>query len=112
MRRRNVKNAKQRVEAHPELVILNPKDYKGKWNTLFKNNNPIYLDYDNLIVSGTENTQNTWMDAKYDGKPVTPRNGKAVEVNSLWYNANRIMQELTKKFGHPIIAKRYKKDAL
>jgi tRNA (guanine-N7-)-methyltransferase len=44
MRRRNVKNAKQRVESHPELVILNPKDYKGKWNTLFKNDNPIYLE--------------------------------------------------------------------
>lgn len=44
MRRRNVKNAKQRVESHPELVILNPKDYKGKWNTLFENDNPIYLE--------------------------------------------------------------------
>lgn len=44
MRRRNVKNAKQRVESHPELVILNPKDYKGKWNTLFKNDKPIYLE--------------------------------------------------------------------
>ncbi len=44
MRRRNVKNAKQRVESHPELVILNPKDHKGKWNTLFKNDNPIYLE--------------------------------------------------------------------
>ena len=44
MRRRNVKNAKQRVESHPELVILNPKDYKGKWNILFKNDNPIYLE--------------------------------------------------------------------
>ena len=44
MRRRNVKNAKQRVESHPNLVILNPKDYKGKWSTLFKNDNPIYLE--------------------------------------------------------------------
>lgn len=44
MRRRNVKNAKIRVESHPELVILNPKDYKGKWKSLFKNDNPIYLE--------------------------------------------------------------------
>lgn len=44
MRRRNVKNAKSRVESHPELVILNPKDYKGKWKTLFNNDNPIYLE--------------------------------------------------------------------
>lgn len=71
-------------------------------------NNNIKLNEDGLISSGTEETQNTWMDAKYGEIAFTPRNGKAVEVNSLWYNANRIMQELTKKFGHPIIAKKYK----
>ena len=70
--------------------------------------NNIYLDRDGLIVSGTENTQNTWMDVKFQGKAVTPRNGKAVEVNSLWYNANKIMQELSIRFGHPINAIRYK----
>ena len=46
-------------------------------------NNNIYLDTDNLIVSGTEETQNTWMDAKIGGFAVTPRNGKAVEINSM-----------------------------
>lgn len=70
--------------------------------------NNIYLDIDGLIVSGTENTQNTWMDVKFAGKAVTPRNGKAVEVNSLWYNANKIMEELSIKFGHLISAKKYK----
>ena len=70
--------------------------------------NNIYLDRDGLIVSGTEDTQNTWMDVKFQGKAITPRNGKAVEVNSLWYNANRIMQELSIRFGHPIIAMKYK----
>ena len=70
--------------------------------------NNIYLDRDGLIVSGTENTQNTWMDVKFQGKAVTPRNGKAVEVNSLWYNANKIMQELSIRFGHPINALKYK----
>ena len=70
--------------------------------------NNIYLDIDGLIVSGTENTQNTWMDVKFAGKAVTPRNGKAVEVNSLWYNANKIMEKLSIKFGHLISAKRYK----
>ena len=63
-------------------------------------NNNIYLDSDGLIVSGTPETQNTWMDAKYDGVAITPRNGKAIEVNALWYNANCIMAELTKKLGH------------
>lgn len=70
--------------------------------------NNIYLDTDGLIVSGTDQTQNTWMDAKYDGVAITPRNGKAVEVNSLWYNANSIMAELSKKFKHPLLAKKYK----
>ena len=71
-------------------------------------NNNIYLDTDSLIVSGTETTQNTWMDAKYDGEAVTPRNGKAVEINSMWYNANCIMADLTKKFGHPLQARKYR----
>ena len=70
--------------------------------------NNIYLDDDDLIVSGTQNTQNTWMDAKYDGVAITPRSGKAVEVNSLWYNANKIMADLSKKFGHSQNAKKYK----
>lgn len=60
-------------------------------------NNNIYLDTDYLISSGTENTQNTWMDAKVNGIAVTPRNGKAVEINSLWYNSLMIMAELTEK---------------
>lgn len=42
---------------------------------------------DGLISAGDENSQLTWMDAKYDGVPVTPRNGKAVEINALWINA-------------------------
>lgn len=53
-------------------------------NGIDVDDNNIYLDTDGLIVSGTDETQNTWMDAKYDGKAVTPRNGKVVEVNSLW----------------------------
>ena len=57
-------------------------------------NNNIYLDEDNLIVAGTPDTQNTWMDAKYGDFAFTPRNGKAVEINALWYNALKIMQEL------------------
>ncbi len=59
--------------------------------------NNIYLDTDGLIVSGTENTQNTWMDSKYNGIAITPRNGKAVEINALWYNALKIMQELAQR---------------
>lgn len=57
--------------------------------------NNIYVDEkDYLLVSGTPDIQNTWMDAKVDGKAITPRNGKAVEINALWYNALRIMEEI------------------
>lgn len=69
--------------------------------------NNIYMDKDYLIVSGTQNTQNTWMDAKVDGVAITPRNGKAVEVNSLWYNALKIMEEITAKFYGIKYAKQY-----
>ena len=74
-------------------------------------NNNIYMDTDGLIVSGTENTQNTWMDAKYAGIAVTPRNGKAVEINAMWYNALKIMQELATSNNDTDKAKKYEKMA-
>ena len=74
-------------------------------------NNNIYMDTDGLIVSGTENTQNTWMDAKYAGIAVTPRNGKAVEINAMWYNALKIMQELAISNNETDKSKKYEKMA-
>ncbi len=47
----------------------------------------IRADADGLITAGNNQTQLTWMDAKYDGVAFTPRCGKAVEVNALWYNS-------------------------
>ncbi len=44
MRLRKVKNAIEKINEYPNIVIPNAIDYKGKWNTLFKNNNPIYLE--------------------------------------------------------------------
>ncbi len=54
---------------------------------------------DHLLCCGSPHTQLTWMDAKVtDAKvgdlPVTPRNGKPVEINALWYNALRITRAL------------------
>ncbi len=69
--------------------------------------NNIYMDKDGLIHSGTENTQNTWMDAKVNDFAVTPRNGKAVEINSMWYNSLMIMGEFTEKFKSEEKAKYY-----
>ncbi|MHC4585066.1 MAG: amylo-alpha-1,6-glucosidase [Planctomycetota bacterium] len=47
----------------------------------------IHADADGLITAGNDQTQLTWMDAKFDGLAFTPRCGKAVEINALWYNA-------------------------
>jgi predicted glycogen debranching enzyme len=47
---------------------------------------------DGLLKQGQEGYQLTWMDAKVDGWVVTPRRGKAVEINALWYNALRLME--------------------
>ena len=47
---------------------------------------------DGLLIQGAEDVQLTWMDAKVDGWVVTPRRGKAVEINALWFNALRLME--------------------
>jgi predicted glycogen debranching enzyme len=48
---------------------------------------------DGLLTQGAEGYQLTWMDAKVDGWVVTPRRGKAVEINALWYNALCLMAQ-------------------
>ncbi|MGB7946095.1 MAG: amylo-alpha-1,6-glucosidase, partial [Candidatus Binatia bacterium] len=48
---------------------------------------------DGLLTQGEENYQLTWMDAKVDDWVVTPRRGKTVEINGLWYNALRLLQQ-------------------
>jgi len=54
----------------------------------------IAMDHrDGLISQGDATTQLTWMDAKYDGIVFTPRQGKAVEINALWYHALLLMNE-------------------
>ena len=48
------------------------------------------------------------MDVKYDGYAITPRNGKVVEINALWYNALITMEELSSIFENKKIAKEYR----
>jgi predicted glycogen debranching enzyme len=48
---------------------------------------------DGLLTQGAPGYQLTWMDAKVDDWVVTPRRGKAVEINALWYNALCLMAE-------------------
>ena len=51
------------------------------------------------------------MDAKYEEIAATPRNGKAVEINALWYNALKILEKLSLKFEDEKLAKEYLKKA-
>lgn len=80
-----------RNNIYPSLV----KIMNAYQNRIDIDGNNIYMDKDFLISSGTDKIQNTWMDAKIGDYVVTPRNGKTVEINSLWYNALKIMEELT-----------------
>lgn len=74
----------------------------------------VYSDTDDLIYAGNEHTQLTWMDAKVGDYVVTPRFGKAVEINALWYNAIMVMSEfskrLKKKDEYASLAKKVKKN--
>jgi predicted glycogen debranching enzyme len=54
---------------------------------------------DGLLRQGEEGYQLTWMDAKVDGWVVTPRRGKAVEINALWYNALRLLAGWIEEVG-------------
>ena len=101
---KDYKFIKEEMYGKLESIIINYKE------GIDLDDNNIYMDTDGLIVSGTENTQNTWMDAKYAGIAVTPRNGKAVEINALWYNALKIMAELSTDNKEK--AKEYEKLAL
>ncbi|MBM4066244.1 MAG: glycogen debranching protein [Planctomycetes bacterium] len=57
----------------------------------------IHMDSDGLIYAGVAGVQLTWMDAKVGDWVVTPRVGKAVEINALWYNALKIMSFLARE---------------
>jgi len=59
---------------------------------------------DGLLRQGAEGYQLTWMDAKCDGWVVTPRRGKAVEINALWYNALRLLEGWEREAGEELRA--------
>ena len=65
-----------------------------------ENGNPLVrVDNDGLLHTGSEKTQLTWMDASINGVPVTPRDGCAVELNALWFDALSFAAELAAEFG-------------
>src|SRR4029453_12484175 len=54
---------------------------------------------DGLLAQGADGLALTWMDARVDGVPVTPRRGKAVEINALWVNALGAIAKLSRAVG-------------
>ena len=81
----------------PTLVDIIQNHKQGTMNN-------IRVDADGLLAHGP---QLTWMDTIVDDAPFTPRSGKAVEVQALWYNALLTMKLLAEKFGEPHIAEEY-----
>ncbi|MFP5259581.1 MAG: amylo-alpha-1,6-glucosidase [Acidobacteriota bacterium] len=59
---------------------------------------------DGLLRQGAPGYQLTWMDAKVDDWVVTPRRGKAVEINALWYNALRLLEGWLRQSGDAVAA--------
>ena len=64
----------------------------------------IRIDEDGLLLHGP---RLTWMDAVVDGDMITPRAGKAVEIQALWYNTLRTMELLAEKFREVALSKKY-----
>lgn len=66
----------------------------------------IYMEDDGLIHAGSGLDQITWMDVRVGDWVATPRHGKPVEINALWYNALRIMESLCEKIDEDASAYR------
>jgi len=66
---------------------------------------------DGLLAQGQEGYQLTWMDAKMDDWVVTPRRGKAVEINALWYNALCLLANWLRETGDEVSAQVYDEHA-
>ncbi|NLO56338.1 MAG: amylo-alpha-1,6-glucosidase [Thermovirga sp.] len=59
----------------------------------------IKLDKDGLLDLQSEDPGSNWMDGEIDGKPIVQRKGKLVEVNALWYNSLKTMEQYSKILG-------------
>jgi glycogen debranching enzyme len=77
--------------------------YRG--GTMFN----IRVERDGLVRGGADGVQLTWMDAKVGDRVITPRRGKPIEINALWYNALRACEGFATRLGRP--GARYKSAA-
>ncbi|MBX3281781.1 MAG: glycogen debranching enzyme N-terminal domain-containing protein [Acidobacteria bacterium] len=67
----------------------------------------IRVDDDGLLAAGVSGENLTWMDAKIGDRVITPRMGKAVEIQALWYNALRVMEAFAERFDEPEVRTRF-----
>jgi predicted glycogen debranching enzyme len=89
-----------RDELYPVLIQIIDFHVKGtRYNIKMADNG--------LLNAGAPGVQLTWMDAKVGDWVVTPRAGKPVEIQALWYNALKIMEDLAKRFGDEERRRRY-----
>ncbi|MEZ0114241.1 putative glycogen debranching enzyme [Catenulispora sp. EB89] len=66
---------------------------------------------DSLLTQGADGYALTWMDARVDGRPITQRSGKAVEINALWINALGTVADLYKATGRDATAVLHRREA-
>ncbi|MEK7388162.1 MAG: 4-alpha-glucanotransferase [Elusimicrobiota bacterium] len=87
-------------ELAPVLRRIMTAYKKGTVYKRYGRDNKIFMDTDGLIVTPA---QATWMDADPGGldRPITPRNGKTVEINALWYANLRFMADLDRRLHNP-----------
>jgi len=71
----------------------------------------IKAEENGLLNAGAPGAQLTWMDAKIGDWVVTPRSGKPVEIQALWYNALRVMEDLAARFGDEMRRNEYSRMA-
>ncbi|MDE2489205.1 MAG: 4-alpha-glucanotransferase, partial [Elusimicrobia bacterium] len=92
------------AEMAPVLRRIVAKYESGTGYRRYNRFNAIKMDADGLI---SVPAQSTWMDADPEGRdrPVTPRNGKPVEINALWYSALRFLAEVERRGGNADAAK-------
>ena len=67
----------------------------------------IRVDTDGLLRAGEPGVQLTWMDAKIGDLVITPRIGKPVEIQALWHNALRVMEDFAQLFGDSADSEQY-----
>ncbi|MEY2560398.1 MAG: hypothetical protein QOG51_813 [Verrucomicrobiota bacterium] len=105
---RYLKKSEDRITLRLLLPILIDIAEHHLRGTLFN----IHVDpQDGLLIQGQEGYQLTWMDAKMGDWVVTPRRGKAVEINALWYNALELLAGWLRDVGDGGAAERYAEQA-